>query len=362
MAKNLLDRVYGCLIGGAIGDSLGAPVEGWYYQEIRAKYGKLEEFLPFSTGYSVGAPGTVTDDTILRHLLCLTIAKKGGRVNPSDYGKIWLEKLNPNRLWLNERLVMLKLQIGMDPWDSGLGTPPTGCASMSIAPVGIINAGNPAQAYQDGWNIAFVNQEGLNRDGAAILAAAVAAAFLPDATVESIIQAMWDYSTDLYRRAFTLVMDLADVSRDVDDFAARYYDKMLDWSWPQHNWKKERYFSGSSIEIVPIVMAIIKLVQGDINQGIIEGANFGRDCDTIGGIVGNILGAHHGASAIRPGWIEMVEKANEEYFEELEGDPKLNFLSMAQRMTESLCNQRSIAEQQLSVLDQIIHETTSFGE
>jgi len=25
----ILDQVYGCLIGGAIGDALGAPVEGW---------------------------------------------------------------------------------------------------------------------------------------------------------------------------------------------------------------------------------------------------------------------------------------------------------------------------------------------
>jgi len=25
----ILDQVYGCLIGGALGDALGAPVEGW---------------------------------------------------------------------------------------------------------------------------------------------------------------------------------------------------------------------------------------------------------------------------------------------------------------------------------------------
>jgi len=356
MANNLLDRVYGCLIGGAIGDSLGAPVEGWYYQDIRAKYGKLEEFLPFDTGYSVGAPGTVTDDTILRHLLSLAIVRKQGRITPTEYGKIWLEKMNPNRLWLSERIVLLKLQVGMDPWYSGQGTPPAGCASMAIAPIGVINAGNPAQAYQDGFNIAFVNQDGLNRDGAATLAAAVAEAFSPNATIDSIIQAMWQHSSELYRRAFTLVMDMADASRDVDEFAARYYDKMLDWSWPQPDWKKEHFFSGSSIEIVPVVMAIIKLVNGDVNQGIIEGANFGRDCDTIGGIVGNILGAFHGASAIRREWIQVVEKANEEYFEELEGDPKRNFYAMAQRMTQALCAERVTAQKRLADLDQIIND------
>jgi hypothetical protein len=103
-------------------------------------------------------------------------------------------------------------------------------------------------------------------------------------------------------------------------------------------------------------MAIIKLVNGDVNQGIIEGSNFGRDCDTIGGIVGNILGAYHGASAIRSDWIETVEKANEEYFEELEGDAKLNFLSMAQRMAEAVCVEREATQKRLNLLEEIISE------
>jgi len=46
MTRDILDAIYGCLIGGAIGDALGAPVEGWYYTEIREKYGRLEELLP----------------------------------------------------------------------------------------------------------------------------------------------------------------------------------------------------------------------------------------------------------------------------------------------------------------------------
>lgn len=354
MAKNILDAIYGCLIGGAIGDALGAPVEGWYYTEIRAKYGKLEEFLPFNTGYSVGLPGTVTDDTILRHLLCYTIAQKGGRVTPDDYGRVWIEKMNPNRLWLSERIVYNKLKIGMNPWDSGKGTPPAGCASMAIAPIGIINAGNPNQAYQDGWNIAFVNQDNENRDGAATLAAAVAAALSPGATVQSIIDAMWQHCSEIYRRAFILTMDMVNASSTVDEFAEKYYARMLDWTWPQLNWKKDHYFSGTSIEIVPQVMAILHLTNGDVNQGIIEGASFGRDCDTIGGVVGNILGALQGASAIRSEWIDTVEKANKEYFIELEGDASHNFYDMSERLFVALQNELSYARKRVTELESIL--------
>jgi hypothetical protein len=42
MAKDLLDAVYGSLIGGAIGDALGALVDGWHYTDIRRGHGREE--------------------------------------------------------------------------------------------------------------------------------------------------------------------------------------------------------------------------------------------------------------------------------------------------------------------------------
>jgi hypothetical protein len=60
---------------------------------------------------------------------------------------------------------------------------------MSIAPVGIINAGNPAQAYQDAFNVASMHQDGIERDAAATVAAGFAAAFAPGASVESVLKA-----------------------------------------------------------------------------------------------------------------------------------------------------------------------------
>ena len=40
MAKDLLDAEYGSLIGGAIGDALGAPVDGCHYTDTGRGYGK----------------------------------------------------------------------------------------------------------------------------------------------------------------------------------------------------------------------------------------------------------------------------------------------------------------------------------
>ena len=37
-------------------------------------------------------------------------------------------------------------------------------------------------------------------------------------------------------------------------------------------WSKERFFSGSSLQIVPVAMAILHLCKGDVNHCIIRGS------------------------------------------------------------------------------------------
>jgi len=54
------DQIRGCLIGGAIGDALGAPVEFMSLQDIRAKFGSngIREY-----SEAFGRVGAITDDT-----------------------------------------------------------------------------------------------------------------------------------------------------------------------------------------------------------------------------------------------------------------------------------------------------------
>jgi ADP-ribosylglycohydrolase len=156
------------------------------------------------------------------------------------------------------------------------------------------------------------------------------------------------------RRAIVLTMDLATASSSTDDFAEKYYTKMLDWSWPSRYWNKERFFSGNTIELVPITMAILYLCQGDANRSMVEAASFGRDCDTTASMAGSIAGAMQGASAIRQDWIETVERANEGFFREVEGDPKANFHAMAQKLVEALDAERLAAQARSTELIKIL--------
>ena len=55
-----LDRIKGCLLGGAVGDALGAPVEFLEWPAIEARFGPtgIADFVP-----AYGVLGAVTDDT-----------------------------------------------------------------------------------------------------------------------------------------------------------------------------------------------------------------------------------------------------------------------------------------------------------
>lgn len=57
-------RVRGCLLGGAVGDALGAPVEFWSLERIRSECGRdgVKEYLPENVAGS-RAYGRITDDT-----------------------------------------------------------------------------------------------------------------------------------------------------------------------------------------------------------------------------------------------------------------------------------------------------------
>jgi hypothetical protein len=104
MAQDILDAVYGCLIAGAIGDALGAPAENLYYDQVRERYGRITDLQAYdNVRYSTGLAGAVTDDTTLRHYICLAIVRKGGRITPEDAAQMlqgasalradWIEKV-----------------------------------------------------------------------------------------------------------------------------------------------------------------------------------------------------------------------------------------------------------------------------
>lgn len=359
MSAEFVDRIYGCLIGGAIGDSLGATVENWSYGQIREEYGKVDSFRSYDNPHAEGAPGTVTDDTVMRHYLCISITENGGRIMPDEFADTLLEYLNPERVWVTEEITIRKLAAGMNPWDSGRDNVPTGTATMAMAPIGIINAANPRQAYQDGFNIASVNQDKIDRDAAATFAAGVATALAPEATVDEVLSTMRTYSSEVVFRSIDLALGLAEENDSVDEFVEAFYENMLDWTWPAVDWDHTLYnegqvFSASSIESFPAAVGILHLCGDEPDNAIIEAASFGRDCDTIATMVGNIVGAINGSGCLRDSWKQQCNRANRGFFEEIHGDPEEGFESMAHRLVDAIEEERNRAAERGRELDELL--------
>lgn len=361
MDGSLSDRVVGCLVGGAVGDALGAPVEGWSHERIRSEYGKVDDFEPYSLPFSDGAPGSVTDDTTLRQHIASAIIEHEGRITVDEYATHLVQNLDEGRVWVPEEITLKKLLAGVEPANAGAGNIPTATITAAITPVGIVNAGDPSRAYQDAYNIASVHQHGLEQGAAATVAAGVAAALAADSTIDGVLETMQTEAPDLLTRGIDLAITLADESDSVDAFVDRFYDEMLDWRWSPVEWNKDHYeagelFSASSLEILPATVGILVFCGDDTHRALVEAASFGRDSDTIASLVGSVCGAVHGASSVPDSWVETVERANSDLFIGSSAPDDGGFEWVSDRFIDALERERERAANRASQIDDLLDE------
>lgn len=328
----LFKKVYGCLMGGSIGDAMGGPVEAMHYRAIRERVGKVTDLREYKSppgildpkslpAYTVGktAAGSYTDDTRLKHLLCQAIIDKGGRITAEDLAETWKQKMNPEEFWHSIKSSFYKIALSnISPRNAGRGNIPDNSSPMCIAPIGIINIADPERASLEAYDVASLSHNGYAQESATIVAAAVAEAMSTETTVDSVINASISYvgKNSKVARRVRKVVDLADKCSDTFDFTKKFYEKFLVlWSIPDRlKIVDSKDFSPSvdPLEAVPVALAIFYIEKGEPKNVIIEAANFGRDCDTIAGMAGGIAGAYKGIDAIPEDWVKTSHKANPE--------------------------------------------------
>ena len=290
----LFDKVYGCLIGGLIGDAMGAPAEDKTYQEIEEQFGLINDF-----------EGAGTDDSAIKLILCEAIIENDGYITADEFAASFLKnKEKYYRLfYIPVKNMFHKVESKLSlPVYAGLGNMHSSSTAMSISPLGLINACNPRQAAIETYDVAGLIHAGDStfcRDGACAIAAAVAEAMNPDATVDSVIAASTSYlhKTSSYEMV-SWINKTIKMAKDFDDyrkFREEFYKTNLG------------DIVSDSRETVPCVLALFYLAKGDPTQGIIYGANFGRDADTIGTMIGALTGAFKGVKGLKPEWLTKAE-------------------------------------------------------
>ncbi len=212
------------------------------------------------------------------------------------------------RYWYTPvRNMFRKVEAGLVlPVYAGMGNQQSSSSAMAIAPMRWINACNPRQAALETYDVAGLIHAGTStfcRDGACAVAAAVAEAVKPEATVESVLDASTRYlhrtSSAEMTECIVGALDLARREGEYQAFRKAFYHS----SFPAGS------VISDSRETVPCSLALFYLAQGDVRQAIVYAANFGRDADTIGAMTGAIAGAFQGVDRLGSDWVTKATAA-----------------------------------------------------
>ncbi|ANW22053.1 ADP-ribosylglycohydrolase family protein [Streptomyces clavuligerus] len=336
------DRITGSLVGAAVGDALGGPVEGWSPEQITERHGgPVQGFVgPWhgeewrtarpAAPYRKG-DGRVTDDTLMTHALIrvytavrdhLDAYAVAGHLVPELMAEPrWIPDLDRadlplHRLFLAEKWLVARLHHGHhDPREAGVGNIVNCGAAMYMAPVGLVNAAHPEAAYAEALDLTGAHQSSYGREAAGVFAAAVAAACAPGATPASVVGTALALAKDGTRAAIAAVADAAaghtdtEAARPALRAAVAPFDSVgPDYRAPAPD--ARRPSRTRSVEEVPIALGMLLVGGGDFRRTVLGAVNYGRDCDSTASMAGALVGALGGADAVPREWAKTVAEAS----------------------------------------------------
>ena len=313
MPVSLRDKFYGCICGAHIGSAMGAAVEGWSYSQIEERYHTLSELLPYEH-YGNGwlRQGGTTEDGIERQKLMITaIMRKRGRVNAEDIRAVWCTEMrdsapgNVSEPFEGQLLAIAKS--GIPASDIGKYCDYAGLNSFARAchPIGLINAGDPqsaaADVFETGQLYQSTNSRGLK--WACVTAVSIAAATMPGATADSVVEAIRKYCDKQVVSEIDSGLKLTQSCRDFRALREAFDGVYNGIGMP--------YAMSSANEVLTKAVCVFKMTNGDAKQAMVSAVNLGRDTDCITAIAAGITGALSGADSIPQEWIEQVDAATQ---------------------------------------------------
>ena len=316
-----LSRTRGCLIGGAVGDALGAPVEFLSLGEIRNKYG-AGGITAYDIAY--GRKGAITDDTQMTLFTAEGLLRAQNRMrergiaNPPfmvhDAYLRWLMTQGETSQHDNFRMQDMRGLVNDERLHARRGPGNTclsalmgdrigttgirlneskGCGGiMRVAPVGLIAL--PDRAFELGRDIAALTHSHPSGYLAAGTLALIIALVLEDWTLDgALTEATRELRSHEGHEECASAITEARRAAEGASASAEVVEQLGE------GWVAE--------EALGISLYCALACKGDFETGVRLAVNHSGDSDSTGAITCNLLGAMLGEEAIPERWLDKLE-------------------------------------------------------
>ncbi|MGO9466090.1 MAG: ADP-ribosylglycohydrolase family protein [Isosphaeraceae bacterium] len=349
-----VDRVRGCLLGLAVGDALGAPLEGLSPQQIKTHYGRIRNYVDGVQAwkrkpYRWRLRGLYSDDTQQALALC-DILLDFQRIDQERLADLYLALMTPKGAFVGAhrgigrsfRQVLAALERGTPARLTGQTTAGIG-AAMRIAPISLYFREEQTEMFDSVMAASLMTHRDIRSIGGAL----------------GVVHAVRRLVAGEPRDPSLLLWVASDLLRDEKEIARRHSDFVINIGRHGHSLShaiarveallelpRERVFAalveqanrhgaepacrrptmGFPPACIPTCLYLL-LTTSSFEEAITEVVNLGGDADTAGAILGAMAGAYYGADAIPTRWLDGLQ--NREGIE-------TRALALSQRSTEGL--------------------------
>ena len=328
------DKILGCLLGGAVGDAMGAATEIRSFDQIQDFFGGyVREFhLPPNDTFAHGCKkGQITDDFSIAYMNCKEIAENDGLVS-EEIAKAalvkWYEIPEFSRFagpttkasvmeLLGQKMPSIEGVEQFKPAvDSSKGS---NGGAMKAAPLALFSNGNVDKAIEDTVIMCKItHNNNVALSGACAVSSAAAEALNGNTNLQKIFEAgiYGAEQGDLIGRKIGNTICGPSVTKRIR--------KAIEIGSMSDNMetalKNIMDYIGCGLmaaEAVPAAFGIIAAANGNVLEGIYGGVNIGDDTDTVATMIGGILGAWHGAAAFPKEYLSIIKENNDIDIEKL---------------------------------------------
>jgi ADP-ribosyl-[dinitrogen reductase] hydrolase len=329
-----VDRVRGCLLGSAVGDALGAPLEGLSAQQIKTHYGRVRNYVDGVQAwkrkpYRWRMRGLYSDDTQQALALC-DVLLESQRIDQERLADLYLALMTPKGSFVGAhrgigrsfRQVLAALEQGVPAHLTGQPTAGIG-AAMRIAPVPLYFGDEIGPMFEAVMAASLMTHRDIRSISGAL----------------AVTHAIRRLAAGEPRDPSLLLWVAADVSRDEKQIASHYSQVVTKTDQHGHGLSRaiahaesildsprERALSalvdeanrhgaepackrptmGFPPACIPACLYIL-LTTDSFEEALMDVVNLGGDTDTAGAILGAMAGAYYGVDSIPARWLDGLQ-------------------------------------------------------